>query len=181
MIGELMKYRKEIQQKYHNDLFEIPYPTLNLGSIHGGDNPNRICGHCELQFDVRLTPGMHIDSVRNDIEQRVKAIAEPLGLEFELVRKFTGVPAFFAEENSPLLKAAESLTGHTGISVAFGTEGPYLQQLGMDTIIMGPGHIEQAHQPDEYMSLDMIQPTINTIRELVIDNCIRSGAKPSLD
>lgn len=173
VIGDLMNYRKEIQQKYHNDLFEIPYPTLNLGSIHGGDNPNRICGHCELQFDVRMTPGMHADTVRNEIEQRVKTIAEPLGLEFELVKKFTGVPAFFADENSPLLKAAESLTGHSGISVAFGTEGPYLQQLGMDTIIMGPGHIEQAHQPDEYMSLDMIEPAIRTIRQLVIDNCIQ--------
>ena len=173
VIGDLMLYRKEIQQKYHNDLFEIPYPTLNLGSIHGGDNPNRICGHCELQFDVRLTPGMHIDTTRAEIEQRVKRIAEPLGLEFELVKKFTGVPAFFAEENSPLLQAAETLTGHTGISVAFGTEGPYLQQLGMDTIIMGPGHIEQAHQPDEYMSLSMIEPAIKTIRQLVIDNCIK--------
>ena len=174
VMGDLMKYRQEIQQQYRNDLFEIPYPTLNLGSIHGGDNPNRICGHCELQFDVRLTPGMHIDTVRGEIEQRVKQIAEPLGLEFGLVKKFTGVPAFLAEENSPLLQAAESLTGHSGISVAFGTEGPYLQQLGMDTIIMGPGHIEQAHQPDEYMSLAMIEPAIKTIRQLVIDHCIEN-------
>ena len=99
-------------------------------------------------------------------------MAEPLGLEFELVRKFTGVPAFFADENSELLKAAEQLTGHTGISVAFGTEGPYLQQLGMDTIIMGPGNIDQAHQPDEYMSLDMIEPAVKVIKQLIIKNCI---------
>ena len=172
VITELMQYRGEIKEQYQNPLFEIPYPTLNLGSIHGGDNPNRICGHCELQFDVRLMPGMNLDTVRNDIEQRVKKVAEPLGLEFELVRKFTGVPAFFADENSELLKAAEQLTGHTGISVAFGTEGPYLQQLGMDTIIMGPGNIDQAHQPDEYMSLDMIEPAVKVIKQLIIKNCI---------
>lgn len=173
VISDLMVYREEIKQQFQNPLFEIPYPTLNLGSIHGGDNPNRICGHCELQFDVRLMPGMNLDTVRHDIEQRVKTIAEPLGLEFELVKKFTGVPAFFADENSALLKTAEELTGHTGISVAFGTEGPYLQELGMDTIIMGPGHIEQAHQPDEYLSLDMIQPAINIIKELIIRNCVK--------
>ncbi len=173
VISDLMVYREEIKQQYQNPLFEIPYPTLNLGSIHGGDNPNRICGHCELQFDVRLMPGMNLDTVRNDIEQRVKRIAEPLGLEFELIKKFTGVPAFFADENSALLKAAEELTGHTGISVAFGTEGPYLQELGMDTIIMGPGHIEQAHQPDEYLSLDMIQPAIDVIKQLIIRNCVK--------
>ena len=167
-----MVYREEIKQKYQNPLFEIPFPTLNLGSIHGGDNPNRICGHCELQFDVRLMPGMNLETVRNEIEKRVATIAEPLGLEFELVKKFTGVPAFFADENSELLKSAEKLTGHSGISVAFGTEGPYLQELGMDTIIMGPGHIEQAHQPDEYLSLDMLNPAVDIIKQLIIQNCI---------
>ena len=69
--------------------------------------------------------------------------------------------------------AAEELTGHNGISVAFATEGPFLQQLGMDTIIMGPGNIDQAHQPDEYMSLDMINPSIDVLTRLIIKHCIR--------
>ncbi len=172
VISSLLVYRDELKKKYENPLFEIPYPTLNLGSIHGGDNPNRICGHCELQFDVRLTPGMNLDTVRAEIGEQVKRVAEPLGLEFELVNKFSGVPAFLAEENSALLKAAEKLTGHAGISVAFGTEGPYLQELGMDTIIMGPGHIEQAHQPDEYMSVNMIEPAIGILKELIVQHCI---------
>jgi acetylornithine deacetylase len=78
------------------------------------------------------------------------------------------VPAFFANENSQLLKLAETLTGHSGISVAFGTEGPFLQELGMDTIILGPGNIDQAHQPDEYMSMDMIEPCIDVLRKPLI-------------
>ena len=65
------------------------------------------------------------------------------------------------------------MTGHSAISVAFGTEGPFLQQLGMDTIIMGPGNIDQAHQPDEYMSLDMINPSIDVLTRLIIKHCIR--------
>ena len=172
VIGELIRYRKELKARYSNDLFKIPYPTMNLGSIHGGDNPNRICGHCTLEFDVRLTPGMHMDSVRAEISERMSRITNPLGIQFEMTPIFTGVPAFFAKENSTLLKTAEELTGHTGISVAFGTEGPFLQQLGMDTIIMGPGNIDQAHQPDEYMSMKMIDPCINALRELVIRSCL---------
>ena len=172
VIGELIRYRKELKARYSNDLFKIPYPTVNLGSIHGGDNPNRICGHCTLEFDVRLTPGMHMDSVRAEISERMSRITNPLGIQFEMTPIFTGVPAFFAKENSTLLKTAEELTGHTGISVAFGTEGPFLQQLGMDTIIMGPGNIDQAHQPDEYMSMKMIDPCINALRELVIRSCL---------
>lgn len=173
VIGDLMLYREELKQRYSSDLFAIPHPTLNLGVIHGGDNPNRICGHCELEFDVRLMPGMHIDTVRAEIRQRIASLMDPLGIQFELAPLFTGVPAFFADENSELLRTAEQLTGHSGISVAFGTEGPFLQELGMDTIIMGPGNIDQAHQPDEYMSMDMIEPCIDVLRKMIGHHCLQ--------
>lgn len=175
VITELMSYRQELKQQYQSELFAIPYPTLNLGSIHGGDNPNRICGHCNLDFDIRLMPGMHIDTVRADIEARISRITEPLGIQFEMVPLFTGIPAFFTDENSALLKTAERLSGHSGISVAFGTEGPFLQELGMDTIIMGPGNIEQAHQPDEYLSRDMIRPCIDILRQLITEHCLAAN------
>lgn len=173
VISELMTFRNELKQKYQNDLFEIPYPTLNLGSIHGGDNANRICGHCALDIDVRLMPGMHLDTVRSEICERVRRVTDPLNIDFELSTLFSGVPAFFANENSALLATAERLTGHSGISVAFGTEGPFLQELGMDTIILGPGNIDQAHQPDEYMSLDMIDPCLEFLRSVITENCLK--------
>ncbi len=172
VIADLMVYRQELGQRYNNPLFEIPVPTLNLGVIHGGDNPNRICGHCKLEFDIRLMPGMNIDTTREEIKQRVHGIVDPMGIEFAMEPLFSGVPAFFAGENSKLLEQAEKLTGHSGISVAFGTEGPFLQELGMDTIIMGPGNIDQAHQPDEYMSLDMLNPCVDVLEKLIIAHCL---------
>ena len=172
VISDLMIYREELKQRYSSDLFSIPHPTLNLGVIHGGDNPNRICGHCELEFDIRLMPGMHIETVRGEIRNRIATLMNPLGIQFELAALFTGVPAFFADENSALLKTAEKLTGHAGISVGFGTEGPFLQELGMDTIIMGPGNIDQAHQPDEYMSIDMIEPCIDVLQKMISYHCL---------
>ena len=172
VIEELVCFRNELKEKYTSELFSIPHPTLNLGSIHGGDNPNRICGQCELKFDIRLTPGMNIATVRAEIQERVERVTAPLGIEYKMEKIFEGIPAFFAEENSALLKTAEKLTGHTGISVAFGTEGPFLRDLGMDTIILGPGNIDQAHQPDEYMSMDMINPSIEIIRKLISQYCL---------
>ena len=172
VISDLMIYREELKCRYNSDLFSIPHPTLNLGVIHGGDNPNRICGHCELEFDIRLMPGMHIETVRAEIRNRIATLMDPLGIQFDLAVLFTGVPAFFADENSALLRTAEKLTGHSGISVAFGTEGPFLQELGMDTIIMGPGNIDQAHQPDEYMSIDMIEPCIDVLQKMISHHCL---------
>lgn len=172
VIADLIAFRRQLRERYRGDFFEIPHPTLNLGVIHGGDNPNRICGHCELQFDIRLMPGMQVESIRHEIRQRLAAVTGPLQVEAELVPLFPGTPAFFAREQSALLRAAEKITGHQGESVAFGTEAPFLQQLGMDTIVLGPGHIDQAHQPDEYLSLDMIDPCIRTLRELVAQHCL---------
>lgn len=173
VISALMIYREELKSRFHDELFTIPYPTLNLGCIHGGDNPNRICGHCELEFDLRLMPGMHIETVRAEIKQRIGKITEPLAIGFEMVPLFTGIPAFFTDADSPILKTAEKLTGHSAISVAFGTEGPFLQELGMDTIVMGPGNIDQAHQPDEYVSQDMLQPCINVLQQLITSHCLQ--------
>ncbi|WP_457670221.1 M20/M25/M40 family metallo-hydrolase, partial [Thiolapillus sp.] len=70
------------------------------------------------------------------------------------------------------VQAAESLTGHSAEAVAFGTEGPFLQQLGMDTIIMGPGSIDQAHQPDEYLDMAQINPGVELIRQLIHRFCL---------
>ena len=172
VISDLMIYREELKQRYNSNLFSIPHPTLNLGVIHGGDNPNRICGRCELEFDIRLMPGMHIETLRAEIRNRITTLMDPLGIQFELAALFSGVPAFSTDENSALLKTAEKLTGHAGISVGFGTEGPFLQKLGMDTIIMGPGNIDQAHQPDEYMSINMIEPCIDVLQKMINHHCL---------
>jgi acetylornithine deacetylase len=71
-----------------------------------------------------------------------------------------------------IVKIAEQLTGHSSDSVAFGTEGPYLNQLGMETIIMGPGDIALAHQPDEYLDMKHVEPMIDILRSLIRQFCL---------
>lgn len=171
VIGELIAFRRHLQATYHDPHFVIDVPTLNLGVIHGGDNPNRICGHCDLEFDVRLLPGMACDAVRADIEALVAPIAGKHQVDIRLTRLIAGLDPFH-NPDSALGRIVEKLTGHACEAVAFGTEGPYLQQLGMDTLIMGPGSIDQAHQPNEYMSLDQVQPCIDVLRKLIRQYCL---------
>ena len=171
-MAELISWRSELQQRYRNPLFAVDVPTINLGHIHGGDNPNRICAHCELHFDIRPLPGMDLAELRGEIDRRIGARLRDSGLQFERVSLFEGIPAMDTPAESPIVKAAEALTGVAAGAVAFGTEGPYLNALGMQTVIMGPGSIEQAHQPDEYLALDQIEPAKRILRELISRFCM---------
>ncbi len=171
-LGELLALRSQWQEKYRNPSFNVQVPTLNLGCIHGGDNPNRICAECELHFDLRPLPGMDMASLRQAILNRLQPLAErrELGLTFEPL--FDGVPPFETPADAALVKACETLTGHTAHAVAFATEAPWLQKLGLETLVMGPGSIDQAHQPDEYLELSQLQPTVDILRGLIKQFCL---------
>lgn len=172
VMGELKNFREELARDYQNADFSVTVPTLNLGCIHGGDNPNRICGHCELQYDLRALPGMNNDDLRATIQQRLKPIAEQHQVELTAEAIFDGVPSFATEKTSDIVKLAEQLTGHTSEAVAFATEAPFLQQMGMETLVLGPGSIDQAHQPDEFMALDQINPMVSILRNMIENYCL---------
>lgn len=176
VIGEILAWRTELQARYRNPLFKVPVPTLNLGHIHGGDNPNRICGACELHIDLRPLPGMDLDELHHALEQRLTTRLAGTGLELRLEQLFPGTPAMETPAGAPIVQAAERLTGHSAQAVAFGTEGPYLNELGMDTLILGPGDIEQAHQPDEYLRLDRINPTVDLLKRMIGEFCVTPAA-----
>jgi len=139
VIAELMLWRDELQQQYTNNLFEVPVPTMNFGHIHGGDNPNRICGACELHIDIRPLPGMNLHELRNELNARLQKVMPGHGFKLQTRPLFSGTPAMETPAESALVKAAEKLTGFSAGSVAFGTEAPYLTELGIDTIVLGPG------------------------------------------
>lgn len=172
VIAELLRWRDELQQTYTNTLFEVPVPTMNLGHIHGGDNPNRICGACELHIDIRPLPGMNLNDLRSELNNRLQQVMPGHGFKLETLPLFAGIPAMETPAESALVKAAEKLTGETASSVAFGTEAPYLTELGIETIVLGPGNIAQAHQPDEYLDVDRIEPTVEMLRKLIYQFCI---------
>jgi len=172
VMSDLMAFRAEMQKKYHNPAFTIPYPTLNLSCIHGGDNPNRICGQCELQFDLRPLPDMNMDDIRQQIAQRLKRIALQQQIQIEYEAIFEGTPPAETPADSPFVKMVERLTQSESGSVAFGTEAPYFRQLGMDTIILGAGSIETAHQPNEYLPIKNISPLLLWLKQLIHHYCV---------
>jgi acetylornithine deacetylase len=172
VMTDLMDYRSELQQAHKHTAFSVPTPTMNLGCIHGGDNPNRICGQCELHYDLRTIPGMNMDTLRDNINQRLQKIAQETNSKIESYRLFDGVNAFSNEANSELVQLAEKLSGYGAEAVAFATEAPFLAQHNIDTVVMGAGSIDQAHQPDEFMAHDQIDPMVSYIEKFIKHYCL---------
>ncbi|WP_020161716.1 acetylornithine deacetylase [Cycloclasticus pugetii] len=174
VINELLKWRDDLQRKHQNPSFAITSPTMNIGSIHGGDNPNRICSHCETQIDIRPLPGMDIDTLRADLQKRLNNILS-IDSKLTLAHRpiFAGVPAFETAANAKLTQMVESLTGKKAEAVAFGTEAPFLNRLGLETLVVGPGNIDQAHQANEYIPADQITPYCNFMQKIISNICIK--------
>jgi acetylornithine deacetylase len=174
VIGDLLLWREELQSKHRDPQFKVPVPTMNLGHIHGGDNPNRICGHCELHLDLRPVPGMELEALRETLNIRLHNLLGESELGWEVAPLFHGTPAMHTPATSSIVRVAEKLTGHDSEAVAFCTEGPYLTQLGIETLILGPGDIAQAHQPDEFLALDRLQPTVDLLSGLIRRFCLEA-------
>lgn len=178
VIGELLQLRRELQRRYRDPSFTLPEPTLNLGSIHGGDNPNRICGACELSFDLRPVPGMESETLRSIIDERLAVLARRTGASIRRQPLVDPVPPFAEDPHSVLVSACEEITGYGAGSVAFATEGPLLQQLGMQAVVLGPGSIDQAHQPDEHLREDQFERATSVYCKLIQRFCATEESTP---
>ena len=171
VMSALTEWRDRLQE-YSSVKFDVPNPTLNFGCIHGGDSPNRICAECELKVDLRVLPGMRIDEVRRELRQVATRAVAGSGLVVEFDGVFPGTPPMETDPGSEIVRVAEKLTGHAAGSVNFGTEGPYLNSLGMDTVVLGPGDIDQAHQANEYIEQSRIEPMQNLLRKMITHFCM---------
>ena len=176
VMGELLDLRAQWQREYRNPLFLVPQPTLNLGCIHGGDNPNRICGQCALEFDLRPLPGMQPEALRQAIRGRLLPLAERFGVRIDYQPLFPAVPPFEQPAEAELVRLAERLTGHTADAVAFATEAPYLQAITQEVLVLGPGDISCAHQPEEHLALARIAPTVTLLQQLIGHYCLGEAA-----
>jgi acetylornithine deacetylase len=173
LMGELLAFRSVMQQRYQNRLFEVAVPTMNLGHIHGGDSPNRICGHCRLGFDLRPLPGMALPELRNELDRIAQTVAQRRGLTILREPMIGDIPPFETPEDSALVRACEAFSGRTSGAVAFATEAPFLQELGLETIVMGAGSIEQAHQPNEFLALEQVSAMTTILQQLIRRYCVQ--------
>ena len=170
VIEDLLVYRRELAESHTNSNFEIEIPTLNLGCLHAGDSPNRICEKAELQIDLRLLPGMENKALVDTIQHRLIKTMATHGTRLS-INQINDVPAYQTSGDGELARTLGTLSRRTLGTVAFGTEAPFLQSLGMETVIFGPGSIDQAHQPNEYLDLNELPLARETLEKVIRQYC----------
>jgi acetylornithine deacetylase len=139
-----------------------PYTTIQTGVIHGGTALNIVPKDCAFDFEFRLLPGEDRDAgigeLRAFAETRLlpemRAIRSEAAIEFEELSAFPGLDT---AGDAEVTRLVAGLTGANGTAkVSFGTEGGLFQEAGIPTVVCGPGSIEQAHKPDEFIDLEQI-------------------------
>ena len=111
----------------------------------------------------------------DDLQQELLPVLAQRGFEASLDLMHPPVEPFKEAEDSELLHSLCNQTGQEAQVVSFATEAPFLKDLQMETIVMGPGSIDQAHQPDEYLDLNQIDPGINLLTDCITRYCMQEG------
>lgn len=172
VLGALLRFRDELQQRHQDPAFGVSHSTLNPGCIHGGDSANRIPALCSMDVDLRFLPGLSLHDLRAELKARVEEAVAGTEHRLQFETLFDGIEAFYTDTGSDIVRTAERLTGVSAGAVDFATEGALFNQLGLQTVILGPGAIEQAHQADEALDMATIEPTRRILSELIQHYCL---------
>lgn len=150
VIEALTRLRHELQSETvpNRDLFpEVPFVPLNVGTVQGGSAINVVPDRCVVEVGVRPLPGVESADLAERIRRAAMASAAPFEPDVEVL---SDSPPMLLDEGSAIHRHLCALVGQDeGASVSFATDAGWLQRLGMDCAIFGPGTIEVAHKPNE--------------------------------
>jgi acetylornithine deacetylase len=155
-IGERARAFRE--RGARDEAYDVPFTTAHVGVIHGGTAVNIVPRDCWFDFEIRHLPLDDPESFAKDVEafaQRyvagMHAVSPDTYIAFDAL---STLPGMDTHDGSEIATLAHACNGHADVGkVSFGTEASLFQGVGIATVICGPGHIAQAHQPNEWVSI----------------------------
>lgn len=141
--------------------FDVPFSTASVGQFHGGIADNVVPRDAQFRYEFRDLPTANAARMQAEVvayakslEPAMQQVAPAAGIDFETICE---IPSFLGSKDAPVTRLAQQLSGEQGTTlVAFGTEAGLFKNAGISTVVCGPGSIGQAHQPDEYVSLEQL-------------------------
>jgi len=180
VIEVLAALRRTLEREKtpHAELFpEVPFVPLNIGTVHGGSAINVVPDRCAVEVGVRPLPGM--DSVALAERVRRSVLDGLAGAPLEAppdIEILSDSPPMLLDEEAPIHRHLCSLVGQeSGTTVAYATDAGWLQRLGLDCAIFGPGTIEVAHKPNENVPKAELASARDLIGQTVRRFCQEAG------
>ena len=171
--NKLIGLREELKKREpKNSVFTPPYTTLGIGRIKGGLARNVIADQCVVDWELRPVVPEDGEFVNKNMDAFVKDILLPkmkkvypkADIKKEIIGEIIG---FNKVEESEAINLVCNLTGDNSREVvSFGTEAGLFQEIGISTVVCGPGSIEQAHTIDEYVSFDQLKRCLKMLIDL---------------
>jgi acetylornithine deacetylase len=142
----------ECEPAPYAELFpEVPYVPLNVGTVHGGSAINVVPDRCIVEVGVRPLPSMDSAALVERVRQAVTEELAGLHDAFE-IELLSDSPPMFLDDDAPIHRHLRALVGQEAdATVSFATDAGWLQRLGLDCAVFGPGTIEVAHKPNEHV------------------------------
>ncbi|MBL8704865.1 MAG: M20/M25/M40 family metallo-hydrolase, partial [Rhodospirillales bacterium] len=157
----------------YDQMYEPPYTSVHTGVIQGGTALNIVPLRCHFDFEFRHLPGDDPDTLFAEVKAfaeeqllpEMRASQPSTGFEW---KELSHIPGLATPEDDPVVAFAKSLTGANATGkVPYGTEAGLFQQAGIPTIVCGPGSIEQAHKPNEFIALDQVAQCEAMLKRLI--------------
>lgn len=181
--AELITYMTAMADRFakegpFDEAYDVTHTTVHTGTIEGGTALNIVPKECKIRFEFRNLAEHNPDSIieeietyaRTELEPRMQAVQPDTGIDIVEVTDAPGLNMAPDEEVVTFVKSLAGKNDH--IKVAFATEaGLFRERVGVPTVICGPGSIEQAHKPNEYVSIDQMQQCEQFMRNLADRVC----------
>jgi acetylornithine deacetylase len=155
--------------------FDPPYSTLHVGEIHGGTARNILARECNFHWEFRGLPGMLTADAAAKVQTFIDEVALPRltrfvsGPTIETIME-VDVPGLAAQPDNAAASLALRLTRSNTLSAAsFATEAGHFQAAGLPTVVCGPGSIDQAHKPDEFIAVSQLAACVDFMRALAVE------------
>ena len=158
-VRDMAERMEREEQRYAG--FDVPFSTASVGQFHGGIADNVVPRDAEFRYEFRDLPTADARAMQEQVvayarslEPGMQQVAPDTGFRFETICE---IPSFLGSEQDDVTRLAQRLAGEPRTTnVAFGTEAGIFKNAGIRTVVCGPGSIVQAHQPDEYVSLEQL-------------------------
>ncbi len=156
-----LETKKKDVKKQKNQNFFPNYSTINVGRIKGGIAVNIIPKKCEIEFEIRDTPTFDTNKLIKEIKKYLKEIEKKMKLKnkncFIQFKEINDFPPLNTNENSEIVSLCLNYLKTNALNtVSFGTEAGVFNQLDIQTLVCGPGSINQAHKPDEFIEISQL-------------------------